>query len=147
MVEHWMAGVEAGRNILWDAMGQAMGQNAEDVMGEYDKSLKDAEQRIEKNLNAQVEVLKQDKEAIIAAAASVFTGIEAEARNLSAAQQEALGQNRDVGICHSQLGTRADFTGSVFDPAFDPKNDSAFVEWGKRTPLNMPECLPCPCCT
>ncbi|MHC6201877.1 hypothetical protein ACYULU_01630 [Breznakiellaceae bacterium SP9] len=95
MVGHWMAGVEAGRSILWDTLGQIMGQVAEDVMGEYEKSLEAAEHRIEKTLDAQVEVLKQNKEAIIAAAADVAVGIEAEARDLSAVQQEALGQNRD----------------------------------------------------
>ncbi|MHC6201879.1 radical SAM protein [Breznakiellaceae bacterium SP9] len=60
------------------------------------------------------------------------------------AKQIIVAPDGAIGICHSQLGTRTDFTGSVFDPAFDPKNDGAFMEWSKRTPLNMPECLPCP---
>jgi uncharacterized protein len=31
----------------------------------------------------------------------------------------------------------------VRDPAFDPARDPVFLEWNKRTPLNIPECQGC----
>jgi uncharacterized protein len=59
------------------------------------------------------------------------------------ANQIVIAPDGAIGICHIQLGTRTDFTGNVHDPAFDPAHDPVFMEWNKRTPLNMRECQDC----
>lgn len=48
-----------------------------------------------------------------------------------------------IGLCHVQVGSRTDFVGHVNDPSFDPKTDSVFLEWNRRTPLTMPQCQNC----
>ena len=49
-----------------------------------------------------------------------------------------------VGPCHSLVGTRAFYAGSVADPDCDPTEMDNFREWAARFPLNMPICHDCP---
>lgn len=49
-----------------------------------------------------------------------------------------------VGICHGYLGSRKHFVTTVDDTAFDPQNDPVFMEWSRRSPLNMDTCRVCP---
>lgn len=59
------------------------------------------------------------------------------------AGQIVIAPDGDVGICHGFLGSREYFPTNVSDVKFDPAADPTFAEWGKRTPLNMPECQAC----
>lgn len=49
-----------------------------------------------------------------------------------------------IGICHGFLGTKNYFSGSIFDPDFSPEKNQDFLEWSKRSPVNMEECQDCP---
>lgn len=59
------------------------------------------------------------------------------------AGQIVIAPDGDVGVCHGFLGSREYFSTNVDDVDFDPVSDPTFAEWGKRTPLNMPECDGC----
>jgi hypothetical protein len=90
MIEHWDAGVEAGESMLWDALGVSMGQVASDVMNEYGKSLNATEKIIQQSLDAQFDVLKQDKQAILAAAETLNSTVQTQAEDLSQLQTDSL---------------------------------------------------------
>lgn len=60
------------------------------------------------------------------------------------ANQVVFAPDGTIGVCHGFLGTKTFFSGNVFDDAFDPQTNPDFVEWSKRAPVNMEECLPCP---
>lgn len=47
-----------------------------------------------------------------------------------------------IGPCHAYLSTKKYFVGEL-DGDFDPFNDPTFIEWSKRSPLNMPQCFNC----
>lgn len=49
-----------------------------------------------------------------------------------------------VGICHGYLGNRKYFVTTINDSTFDPQNNSVFMEWSRRSPLNMDICQKCP---
>jgi uncharacterized protein len=49
-----------------------------------------------------------------------------------------------IGICHGFLNSRDFFITDVDDVSFDPAISSTFLEWNKRTPINMTECQECP---
>lgn len=49
-----------------------------------------------------------------------------------------------IGICHGCLQGRKYFSTSVDNTEFDPTGDPVFMEWSKRTPLNMNACSRCP---
>jgi uncharacterized protein len=49
-----------------------------------------------------------------------------------------------IGPCHSLVGSRAFFSGSVMDPDCDATTMDNFQEWASRFPLNMPICRDCP---
>jgi hypothetical protein len=90
MIEHWEAGVEAGESMLWDALGKSMGQIASDVMNEYGKSLDATEKIIQQSLDAQFDVLRQDKQAILAAAETLTSTVQTQAEDLSQLQSDSL---------------------------------------------------------
>jgi uncharacterized protein len=48
-----------------------------------------------------------------------------------------------VGICHGYLTDKKFFPTHVDDPSFDPAVDPVFLEWWKRTPINMEACQSC----
>ena len=48
-----------------------------------------------------------------------------------------------VGICHGFLGNREYFVSHVTDEDFDPRRSTEYLEWNKRSPVNMPECQDC----
>lgn len=49
-----------------------------------------------------------------------------------------------VGICHGYLGSRKYFVTNVNNMKFDPQSDPVFMEWSRRSPLNMDICRDCP---
>lgn len=59
------------------------------------------------------------------------------------AGQIVIAPDGEIGVCHGFLGSREYFPTNVGNIDFDPSTDATFVEWGKRTPLNMPECDEC----
>lgn len=48
-----------------------------------------------------------------------------------------------VGICHGYLYNREYFPTTVTDLNFDPSEDEVYLEWNRRTPINMDNCLDC----
>jgi len=61
----------------------------------------------------------------------------------SGGNQIVVSPNGDVGICHGYLMGKKYFPTNVADTNFDVKKNSVFMEWSKRSPLNMPECQKC----
>lgn len=59
------------------------------------------------------------------------------------ANQLVIAPNGDVGICHGYLSTRETFVTNVDSQDFRMDQDPLFLEWNKRTPLNMKKCLNC----
>jgi uncharacterized protein len=48
-------------------------------------------------------------------------------------------------VCHAYLGERKHFVTNVHSAHdFDPANDPTFIEWSRRSPVNMPQCANCP---
>lgn len=58
--------------------------------------------------------------------------------------QIVIAPDGQVGICHGYLGSRKHFATTVDDETFDPRNDPVFIEWSRRSPLNMDACRECP---
>ncbi len=58
--------------------------------------------------------------------------------------QIVIAPDGQVGICHGYLGSRKYFITTINDMQFDPQNDSVFMEWSRRSPLNMAACQDCP---
>lgn len=58
--------------------------------------------------------------------------------------QIVIAPDGQVGICHGYLGSRKHFTTTVDDTTFDPQKDPIFMEWSRRSPLNMDICRKCP---
>ena len=48
-----------------------------------------------------------------------------------------------VGLCHGYLSTRETFVTNVEDEDFDVTKEQVFLDWNKRTPINMPQCEKC----
>lgn len=48
-----------------------------------------------------------------------------------------------IGICQAFIGSKKYFVSNVFDPFFDPKKSPDYLDWSRRTPFNMNECLTC----
>ena len=61
----------------------------------------------------------------------------------SGGSQIVIAPDGEVGICHGLLGSRECFPTTVTDQTFDPPSEEIFREWGRRTPINMPECQDC----
>jgi uncharacterized protein len=57
--------------------------------------------------------------------------------------QIVIAPDGQIGICHGLIGSRECFPTNVDDMDFDPASDLTFLEWGRRTPLNMEECQGC----
>lgn len=57
--------------------------------------------------------------------------------------QLVVAPNGDVGLCQGYLSTRETFVSNIDDLDFDISTHPLFLEWNKRTPLNMPQCLDC----
>lgn len=47
-----------------------------------------------------------------------------------------------VGVCQAYLSSSKNFVAEALAD-FDPFADSVFIEWSKRSPLNIPECIKC----
>lgn len=59
--------------------------------------------------------------------------------------QIVIGYNGDIGVCHGYMESRKYFVANVHHIAgFDPRSNDVFIEWSRRSPLNMSECLDCP---
>jgi len=58
-------------------------------------------------------------------------------------EQMAVSPDGKIGICQGYMGTRNTFVGNVFDEGFDPVSHPMFIEWSRRSPLNMPQCSEC----
>jgi len=63
--------------------------------------------------------------------------------NAQGGRQIAIAPGGEVGICHEHISDRQHFVTTVFDE-FNPENDPVYLEWNRRSPLNMPMCLDCP---
>lgn len=50
----------------------------------------------------------------------------------------------EIGICQGYMGSRKTFHKTVFDLEYNPEEDPVFIEWSKRSPLNIEKCLECP---
>lgn len=48
-----------------------------------------------------------------------------------------------IGVCQGYMGCRKTFNNTVFDENYDPRNDEIFIEWSKRSPLNIKKCRSC----
>lgn len=48
-----------------------------------------------------------------------------------------------IGVCQGYMGTRKTFNNTVFDESYDPRNDEIFIQWSKRSPLNIKTCRDC----
>lgn len=59
-------------------------------------------------------------------------------------EQISVSPDGEIGICQGYMGTRKTFNNSVFDKDYFPDQDPTFIEWSKRSPLNMDKCLNCP---
>jgi predicted GTPase len=95
MVTQWENGLEQGEGELWDALGNVISTITTDAMGEYAKSLADTEARIMKTLDAQFDVLKQDKAAIVASAEACSSLISVQAEVFTALQKRCLEKGCD----------------------------------------------------
>lgn len=58
--------------------------------------------------------------------------------------QIVIAPDGQVGICHGYLGSRKHFMTTVDDSMFNPQNNPVFMEWSRRSPLNMDVCRKCP---
>lgn len=61
----------------------------------------------------------------------------------SGGRQIVIAPDGQIGICHGFLNDRKYFMTNVNDLKFDPQKSKTYIEWNKRTPLNMPECQDC----
>jgi len=59
-------------------------------------------------------------------------------------EQMSISPDGKIGICQGYMGSRKTFGASVFDSKYNPQDDSVFIEWTKRSPLNMSQCWDCP---
>ena len=58
--------------------------------------------------------------------------------------QIIIAPNGEIGLCHGYLSTRETFVDKVGNDSFDPTKNEVFIEWNKRSPVNMNQCLFCP---
>lgn len=58
--------------------------------------------------------------------------------------QIVIAPDGQVGICHGYLHSREYFPTTIFDESFTPRNNEIFLDWNRRTPINMPQCTECP---
>lgn len=59
-------------------------------------------------------------------------------------EQIVVAPDGDIGPCHAHAATRKHFRANVNKPGnFDPREDATFLEWSRRSPFLMPQCLGC----
>lgn len=58
-------------------------------------------------------------------------------------EQFSVSPTGEIGICQGYMGSRKTFRGTVFDSKYNPEKDPVFIEWSKRSPLNIEKCLEC----
>ncbi len=58
-------------------------------------------------------------------------------------EQIAVSPDGKIGVCQGFIGSRLTFNRSVFDKNYNPINDPIFIEWSRRSPLNMKQCYDC----
>lgn len=58
-------------------------------------------------------------------------------------EQISISTMGEIGICQGYMGSRKTFKGSVFDDKYDVESDPVFIEWSKRSPLYMSQCMEC----
>lgn len=58
-------------------------------------------------------------------------------------EQMSVSPDGQIGICQGYMGTRKTFNHTVFEKDFLPSKDPIFIEWSKRSPLNIKKCLKC----
>jgi uncharacterized protein len=59
------------------------------------------------------------------------------------ASQVVFAPSGQVGICHGYLADKKYFPTTVEDTEFIPSSDPTFLEWSRRTPLQMDACRDC----
>lgn len=60
-------------------------------------------------------------------------------------QQIVVAPNGDIGVCHGFTANRKFFVANIHNlNGFNPNQDPTFIEWAKRSPINMTECHRCP---
>lgn len=59
-------------------------------------------------------------------------------------EQFSVSPTGEIGICQGYMGSRKTFQKTVFDSEYNPEKDPIFIEWSKRSPLNIEKCLSCP---
>ena len=59
-------------------------------------------------------------------------------------EQFSVSPTGEIGICQGYMGSRKTFRKTVFDSEYNPEKDPVFIEWSKRSPLNIEKCLACP---
>lgn len=57
--------------------------------------------------------------------------------------QIVIAPDGQVGVCHGYLYNREYFPTSIDDDTFDPTTNDVYIEWNKRTPINMEQCIDC----
>jgi uncharacterized protein len=58
-------------------------------------------------------------------------------------EQISVSTDGQIGICQGYMGSRKTFTHTVFDLNYYPDEDETFIEWSRRSPLNIEECTHC----
>jgi hypothetical protein len=89
-IKHWEAAVEAGKNILWDSLSDAMEEIASEVIAEYGKSLEKTERIIISALDDQFERIKTDRESVITEAQQFQQVLKTETDSFSTMQENIL---------------------------------------------------------
>jgi uncharacterized protein len=57
--------------------------------------------------------------------------------------QVIIAPNGQVGLCQGYLNNREYFPTTVFCEDFIPEEDAVYLEWNRRTPITMTQCLHC----
>jgi uncharacterized protein len=63
--------------------------------------------------------------------------------NAQGGRQIAIAPNGEVGICHEHIADRKHFITTI-DDDFIPGENPVYLEWMKRSPLNIEKCFDCP---
>lgn len=57
-------------------------------------------------------------------------------------RQIVISPDGKIGICQAYIGSKKYFVGAIAEKP-DPFNEPGFIEWSKRSPINMPQCFDC----
>lgn len=58
--------------------------------------------------------------------------------------QMVIAPDGNIGCCHGYLYNREYFPSDIYNETFEPSKNEQYLEWAKRTPINMPQCQACP---